>query len=122
MRKAAKPGRPYVPDLPGCVSGGETPVEYEVMIREAIKLHLEGLRAEGLPVPEPSSEAGTIEISAAERPQGTLDQPFQAPDAHQRLHPTASYAGAQDQRSSRSLPGPRLAQGHSFSYNMGVIL
>jgi predicted RNase H-like HicB family nuclease len=55
----------YVPDLPGCVSGGETRAECEAMIREAIELHLEGLRAEGLPLPAPSSEAGTIEIPAA---------------------------------------------------------
>jgi predicted RNase H-like HicB family nuclease len=39
----------YVPDLPGCVSGGETRTECEAMIREAIELHLEGLRDEGLP-------------------------------------------------------------------------
>jgi hypothetical protein len=32
-----------VPDLPGCVSGGETRAEYEAMIREAIELHLEGV-------------------------------------------------------------------------------
>ena len=40
----------YVPDLPGCVSAGET--------REAIELHLEGLRNEALPIPRPSSESG----------------------------------------------------------------
>ena len=42
----------YVPDLPGCVSAGET--------REAIELHLEGLRDEGLPIPRPSSEASAV--------------------------------------------------------------
>jgi predicted RNase H-like HicB family nuclease len=55
----------HVPDLPGCVSGGETRAEGEAMIREAIELHLEGLRDEGLPVPRPSSEAGMVEIPAA---------------------------------------------------------
>jgi len=55
----------YVPDLPGCVSGGETRAECEAMIREAIELHLEGLRDEGLPVPPPSSVAGTVEVRAA---------------------------------------------------------
>ena len=54
----------YVPDLPGCVSVGDTRAECEVMIREAIELHLEGLREEGLPVPLPSSEAGMIEVAA----------------------------------------------------------
>jgi predicted RNase H-like HicB family nuclease len=41
----------YVPDLPGCVSGCKTLVECEAMIREAIELHIEGLREEGLSVP-----------------------------------------------------------------------
>lgn len=55
----------YVPDLPGCVSGGETRAECEAMIREAIELHLEALREEGLPVPAPMSEAGMVEVPAA---------------------------------------------------------
>jgi predicted RNase H-like HicB family nuclease len=55
----------YVPDLPGCVSGGESRAECEAMIREAIELHLEGLREEGLPIPPPMSEVGQIEIAVA---------------------------------------------------------
>ena len=45
----------YVPDLPGCVSDGDTRTACEAMIREAIELHLEGLREEGLPVPSSPS-------------------------------------------------------------------
>lgn len=45
----------YVPDLPGCVVVGETLQEVEELIREAVQFHIEGLREEGLPVPEPSS-------------------------------------------------------------------
>ncbi len=45
----------YVPDLPGCVAVGETLEEVEDLIREAVQFHIEGLREEGLPVPEPSS-------------------------------------------------------------------
>ena len=45
----------YVPDLPGCVAAAETKEEVEQLIREAIQFHIEGLREEGLPVPEPSS-------------------------------------------------------------------
>jgi predicted RNase H-like HicB family nuclease len=45
----------YAPDLPGCVAAGESLEEVEELIREAIKFHIEGLREEGLPVPEPSS-------------------------------------------------------------------
>jgi predicted RNase H-like HicB family nuclease len=45
----------YVPDLPGCIAVGETLEEVEQLIREAVQFHIEGLREEDLPVPEPSS-------------------------------------------------------------------
>lgn len=43
----------YVPDLPGCVAVGNTVEEVQRLIREAIEFHIEGLKEEGLPVPEP---------------------------------------------------------------------
>ena len=43
----------YVPDLPGCVSVGNTLEEAKAEIREAIEFHLEGMREEGLPIPKP---------------------------------------------------------------------
>ena len=43
----------YVPDLPGCIATGETRQEVEKNIREAIRFHMEGLRLEGEPLPEP---------------------------------------------------------------------
>jgi len=45
----------YVPDLPGCVAAGATPEEAEKEIREAIRFHLDGLRDDGVPIPEPTS-------------------------------------------------------------------
>lgn len=45
----------YVPDLPGCVAVGETIEEVRELIQEAIEFHLEGLKEEGLSVPEPIS-------------------------------------------------------------------
>lgn len=45
----------YVPDLPGCVATGATREEVEQRLREAIRFHIEGLREDGLPVPEPTS-------------------------------------------------------------------
>ncbi len=45
----------YVPDLPGCVAAGETVEEVETLIREAIQFHVDGLREEGLPIPEPTT-------------------------------------------------------------------
>lgn len=40
-----------VPDLPGCFSSGKTIEQAIDMAREAIELHLEGLIAEGMPIP-----------------------------------------------------------------------
>jgi len=54
----------YVPDLPGCVATGKTIEETEQEIREAIDLHLRGMREDGLPIPEPSSSVDYVEIAA----------------------------------------------------------
>jgi len=54
----------YVPDLPGCVATGDTIEEVEREIQEAIEFHLEGLRADGLPIPEPSSRVEYVEVAA----------------------------------------------------------
>jgi predicted RNase H-like HicB family nuclease len=54
----------YVPDLPGCVSTGDTLHEVKAEIAEAIAFHLEGLRKDGLPVPPPTSKADYVSISA----------------------------------------------------------
>ena len=54
----------YVPDLPGCVATGATIGEVEAEIREAIVFHLEGLREDGLPVPEGASQVEYVEIAA----------------------------------------------------------
>ena len=51
----------YVPDLPGCVATGATIPIVEGEVREAIRFHIEGLRADGLPVPEPSSLAEYVD-------------------------------------------------------------
>ncbi len=54
----------YVPDLPGCVSTGRTLEEVKSEIREAIVFHLDGLRADGLPIPAPTSQADYVDIAA----------------------------------------------------------
>jgi predicted RNase H-like HicB family nuclease len=51
----------YVPDLPGCVATGATIPEVETEIREAIRFHIDGLRADGAAVPAPTSIAEYIE-------------------------------------------------------------
>ena len=55
----------YAPDLPGCVAVGETKEEVLNLIQEAIEFHIEGLREDGQPIPEPSSRIEYIEIRAA---------------------------------------------------------
>lgn len=53
----------YVPDLPGCVTVGESIREVETNIREAIELYLEGMAEKGLPVPVPSSKPLRVEVA-----------------------------------------------------------
>ena len=55
----------HVPDLPGCVAVGETRAKVLRLIREAIELHIDELRRDGLPVPAPSSEGEIVEVGAA---------------------------------------------------------
>ena len=50
----------YVPDLPGCITVGDTREEIKQYIEEAIQFHLEGLQEDGLEIPEPSTEAVTV--------------------------------------------------------------
>ena len=52
----------YAPDLPGCVATGETQEEAESQIREAIEFHLEGMREDGISIPEPSSKVDYVEL------------------------------------------------------------
>ena len=52
----------YVPDLPGCVSTGNTIEETERNIREAIEFHLDGMREDGDPIPEPTTVTVSVEI------------------------------------------------------------
>ncbi|MFP4161298.1 MAG: type II toxin-antitoxin system HicB family antitoxin [Ectothiorhodospira sp.] len=55
----------YVPDLPGCVAAGETREEALQLIREAIEFHLEGLKEQGEPVPEPHSYGEMVDVYSA---------------------------------------------------------
>jgi predicted RNase H-like HicB family nuclease len=50
----------YAPDLPGCVAAGSSPQEVEAVMREAVRLHIESLRAHGEHVPPPSAAGATV--------------------------------------------------------------
>lgn len=54
----------YSPDVPGCMAAGKTKEEVERNFADALTFHIEGLKAEGLPVPEPTSETGRVSIAA----------------------------------------------------------
>lgn len=53
----------YVPDLPGCVATGATLFEAESLLREAIELHVEGMRLDGLDVPDPSAVVEYLDVT-----------------------------------------------------------
>lgn len=53
----------YLPDLPGCVATGKTIDELRKHMSEAIELHLEGIREDGLPIPKPTTLADYIEAA-----------------------------------------------------------
>ena len=53
----------YVPDLPGCVSIGDTIEEVQRNIQEAIAYHLRGMREDGDPIPEPSTQVSYANIA-----------------------------------------------------------
>ncbi len=55
----------YVPDLPGCIAVAEAKEEVMQLIKEAIELHIEGLKEDGQPIPEPNSEMDYIDIKIA---------------------------------------------------------
>ena len=53
----------YVPDLPGCVATAGTRDELLEEIRDAIEFHIEGMREDGEPVPQPQATADVVEVA-----------------------------------------------------------
>ena len=64
IEKAQQNYSAYVPDLPGCIASGGTVAEAHQSIREAIGLHLSGMREDGIPFPPPSSQVDYIDVAA----------------------------------------------------------
>ncbi len=50
----------YSPDLPGCVAAGDTRMEVEALMREAIPLHIAAMREHGEQIPAPHHHAGSV--------------------------------------------------------------
>lgn len=53
----------YLPDLPGCIATGKTLEEVKEPMREAVELHLRGMREDGLTIPEPTSLVEYVEAA-----------------------------------------------------------
>ncbi len=54
----------YSPDMLGCVSTGRTEEETRANMKEAIEFHVDGLKQEGLPIPQPSTKSAYVEVAA----------------------------------------------------------
>ena len=65
IEKGASSYGAFVPDLPGCISVGETETEALTLIEEAIQFHLEDLKAGGLQIPLPASKSTFVEVALA---------------------------------------------------------
>jgi len=63
IEKTATGYSAYSPDLDGCVATGETEQKVKRNMREAVELHLEGLRLEGYEIPEPHSLSAFVEVA-----------------------------------------------------------
>jgi len=112
IERAANNYSAYVPDLPGCITTGATVEETARNIREAIEFHLEGMREDGLPIPQPQTVVAEVEVktedahpsSAIESLAGivTMDEPVDYSDGrdedemaagvHPNLWPSARAA------------------------------
>ncbi len=69
-----------MPDLPGYIATGTSVSEVEQLIREAISFHLEGLREDGIEIPEPSCAIGYVELAAqSEHGEGSRATPARLP-------------------------------------------
>jgi predicted RNase H-like HicB family nuclease len=64
IEKAGSNFSAYVPDLPGCVATGASAEAVAAAVCEAIVFHLDGLRADGVPIPAPASTVDYVEIAA----------------------------------------------------------
>ena len=53
----------YVPDLPGCVATSDSLEEVKRLMQEGIAFHLEGMREDGLAIPEPTTAVAYADVA-----------------------------------------------------------
>lgn len=64
IEKGANGYGAYVPDLPGCIAAAKSRHEVVKLIHDAVAFHIEGLKEDGEPVPEPASTIEFVEVAA----------------------------------------------------------
>jgi predicted RNase H-like HicB family nuclease len=64
IEKGAESFGAYVPDLPGCIAAAKTRDEVVKLIQDAMEFHIEGLKLDGEPIPEPASTIEFVEVAA----------------------------------------------------------
>jgi predicted RNase H-like HicB family nuclease len=64
IEKAENNYAAYIPDLPGCVAAADTVEETKQLLREAVEIHIKGMKEDGLPIPEPTIQTDYLEIAA----------------------------------------------------------
>ncbi|MGH9583097.1 MAG: type II toxin-antitoxin system HicB family antitoxin [Bryobacteraceae bacterium] len=64
IEKAGNNFSAYAPDLPGCITTGQTEEETLRNMREAIEFHIEGMREDGEPIPQPTTIAAVVDVAA----------------------------------------------------------
>jgi len=64
IEKGANGYGAYVPDLPGCIAAARSRDEVVKLIHDAVAFHIEGLKEDGEPVPEPASTVEFVEVAA----------------------------------------------------------
>ena len=55
----------YLPDLPGCIATGRTLPLVKRRIREAVALHIQGMREDGENIPRPTTRVESVAVEAA---------------------------------------------------------
>jgi predicted RNase H-like HicB family nuclease len=53
----------HIPDLPGCIATGRTLDLTKRRMREAVALHLQGMREDGEKIPSPTTQSDEIEAA-----------------------------------------------------------
>jgi predicted RNase H-like HicB family nuclease len=82
IEKAGDNNSAYVPDLPGCIATGDTREEAEREIRAAVRIHLDGMREDGQPAPEPQATLAYVEMPEGREGVGDLLPPSPAGCSH----------------------------------------